>query len=249
MNIINKKPQINLENVTKEFFLQGDRTFKELIPNLIRGKKWGKNLKALDNLSFKITPGESVGIIGHNGAGKSTIMKLIAGVTYPTVGEVTVVGRVAPLIELGAGFHYELNGYENIYLNGAILGMHKKEIELELENIIEFSEIKDFLNEPLKHLSTGMIMRLAFSIAVHARAQIFLIDEVLAVGDLDFQKKCLLKLNEIKNQKDKIVVFISHDETSVRKFCDRAILLEHGKLLLDDTPENVYSQYNTEDLS
>lgn len=235
---------ISFKQVNKDFFLQGDRTFKELLPNLIKGKKWAKKLEALNDVSFDIKPGETVGIIGHNGAGKSTIMKLIAGVTYATAGELSVSGRVAPMIELGAGFHYELNGYENIFLNGAILGMNKQEIEAELETIIEFSEIKDFLHEPLKHFSTGMVMRLAFSIAVHAKAQIYLIDEVLAVGDLDFQTKCINRLNEIKTEKDKIIVFISHDEEAVKKFCDRAILLEHGKVLLDGSPKEVYSKYN-----
>ena len=148
---------ISFKQVNKDFFLQGDRTFKELLPNLIKGKKWAKKLEALNDVSFDIKPGETVGIIGHNGAGKSTIMKLIAGVTYATAGELSVSGRVAPMIELGAGFHYELNGYENIFLNGAILGMNKQEIEAELETIIEFSEIKDFLHEPLKHFSTGMV--------------------------------------------------------------------------------------------
>lgn len=235
---------IKFTNIHKDFYLQGDRTFKELIPNLIKGKKWAKKLQALKDLSFEIKPGETIGIIGHNGAGKSTIMKLIAGVTYPTEGQISVVGRVAPMIELGAGFHYELNGYENIYLNGAILGMSKEEIESEINNIIDFSEIKDFLHEPLKHFSTGMVMRLAFSIAVHAKAQIYLIDEVLAVGDLDFQEKCLNKLNEIKREKDKIIVFVSHDETAVKKFCERVILLDHGSLKVDSTPEKAYKQYN-----
>lgn len=241
---MNKNPNISFSRVHKNFFLQGDRTFKELIPNLLRGKKWAKELHVLNNLSFEINSGETVGIVGRNGAGKSTIMKLIAGVTYPTDGEVLVSGRVAPMIELGAGFHYELNGYENIFLNSAILGMHKKEIELVLEDIIEFSEIREFLHEPLKHFSTGMVMRLAFSIAIHARAEIFLIDEVLAVGDSSFQDKCLKKLDEIKAKKDKIVIFVSHDEEAVTKFCDRAIYIKDGKLELDSSPEKVFTSYN-----
>ncbi len=235
---------IKFINVSKEFYLQGDRTFKELIPSLIKGKKWAKKLHVLNGLSFEINAGETVGIVGHNGAGKSTIMKLIAGVTYPTTGNVQVDGRVAPMIELGAGFHYELNGYENIYLNAAILGMHKKEIELVLEEIVEFSEIREFLHEPLKRFSTGMVMRLAFSIAVHASAQIFLIDEVLAVGDADFQVKCLAKLEEIKKEKDKIVIFVSHDEDAVKEFCDRAIYINEGKIVIDSSPDQVYQKYS-----
>lgn len=235
---------IKFTNVSKEFYLQGDRTFKELIPSLIKGRKWAKKLQVLKGLSFEINSGETVGIVGHNGAGKSTIMKLIAGVTYPTSGSIQVEGRVAPMIELGAGFHYELNGYENIYLNAAILGMHKKEIESVLEDIIEFSEIREFLNEPLKRFSTGMVMRLAFSIAVHASAQIFLIDEVLAVGDADFQIKCLAKLDEIKKEKDKIIIFVSHDEDAIKDFCDRAVFINEGKIVIDSSPEQVYQKYN-----
>lgn len=234
---------ISFTNVTKDFYLQGDRTFKELIPNIIKGKKWAKKLRVLQNISFEIRPGETVGIVGKNGAGKSTVMKLIAGVTYPTKGRISVLGRIAPMIELGAGFHYELNGYENIYLNAAILGMHKKEIDLVIEDIIKFSEIKEFLNEPLKRFSTGMVMRLAFSIAIHANAQVFLIDEVLAVGDVSFQEKCLNKLNELKAQKDKIIIFISHDEDAVTKFCERALYLKDSKLVLDSTPKNIFDAY------
>jgi len=238
-------PKITFTNVTKDFSLQGDKTFKELLPSLLEGKSWAKQLRALNNISFKINKGETVGIVGHNGAGKSTLMKLIAGVSYPTTGKMTIQGKVAPLIELGGGFHYDLNGYENIYLNSAILGMHKKEIDLVLEDIIEFSEIREFLHEPLKRFSTGMVMRLAFSIAIHARADIYLIDEVLAVGDTDFQKKCLKRLKEIKADKNKIIVFISHDEKAVKSFCDRAILLEHGKLVIDSVPKEVFAKYSS----
>ncbi|GIK83857.1 MAG: ABC transporter ATP-binding protein [Patescibacteria group bacterium] len=237
-------PHILLSNVTKKFMLQGDRTFKELLPSLIKGNSWAQELQALKKVNLEIQSGETVGIVGHNGAGKSTLMKLIAGVTYPTTGEISVQGRVAPLIELGAGFHYELNGYENIYLNGAILGMHKEKIESEKENIIKFSGIKKFLHEPLKRFSTGMVMRLAFSIAVHAHAQIYLIDEVLAVGDSEFQQQCLEKLNEIKREKDKIVVFISHDEQAVQHFCERVVVLDTGKVIYDGGVKNAFDVYH-----
>ncbi len=238
-------PHITFSQVTKEFYLQGEKTMKELIPSLIKGKSWAKKLTALHDLSFTISAGETVGIVGRNGAGKSTLMKLIAGVTYPTTGSVTSYGRVAPMIELGAGFHYELNGYENIFLNGAILGMHKKEIELVLEDIIDFSGVKEFLHEPLKRFSTGMVMRLAFAIVVHAKAQIYLIDEVLAVGDAAFKEKCLNKLEQIKKQKDTIIIFVSHDEEAVTQFCDRALLLEKGSCVADGTPKSIFKEYNS----
>ncbi len=238
------EPHISFSHVTKEYYLQGDRTMKELIPSLIKGKTWAKKITATRDLSFSIKAGETVGIVGRNGAGKSTLMKLIAGVTYPTSGEVQSSGRVAPMIELGAGFHYELNGYENIFLNGAILGMHKKEIELVLDEIIEFSGVKDFLHEPLKRFSTGMVMRLAFAIVVHTKAQIYLIDEVLAVGDAAFREKCLTKLNEIKQKNDTIIIFVSHDEEAVTSFCERAILLEKGTSILEGSPKQIFKEYN-----
>lgn len=241
----NTKPYIQFKNVSKEFFLQDDKTFKELIPSLIAGKAWAKKHIVFHDLSFTVKTGESIGIVGDNGAGKSTIMKLIAGVTYPTTGTVKAVGKIAPLIELGAGFHYELSGYENIFLNAAILGMHKREIDLVLRDIIDFSEIEEFLHTPIKRYSTGMLMRLAFSIAIHTPADIYLIDEVLAVGDLKFQKKCLKRLREFKNHKDKIIVFISHSQKDVKEFCDRAILLDNGKMILDGTPTEVFEKYNS----
>ncbi|MFZ1721702.1 MAG: ABC transporter ATP-binding protein [Microgenomates group bacterium] len=240
---------IELKNLTKEFYLQGERTIKDLIPSLIQGKSFAKKHVVLNDISFSLEKGGTLGVVGKNGAGKSTLMKLIAGVTYPTTGSIEVNGKVAPLIELGAGFHHELNGYENIYLNAAILGMHKKEIELIERDIIEFSGIEEFLHEPLKRFSTGMVMRLAFSVAVHIHAEILLIDEVLAVGDYEFQEKCLAKLEEIKKQKDVTIVYISHDEATVTAFCDRAILLHNGHLILDDTPSAVFKKYHNLDNS
>lgn len=239
------KPNIVFDQVNKEFYLQGERTLKEFIPSLIRGNRWAHRLHALKDLSLEINSGETVGIVGKNGAGKSTMMKLIAGVTYPTSGMLKVEGKVAPMIELGAGFHYELNGYENIYLNAAILGMHKKEIELVEKDIIDFSGVEEFLHEPLKRFSTGMVMRLAFAIAVHTPAPVYLIDEVLAVGDAEFQEKCLKKLDEIKSSKDAIIVFISHDEKAVTNFCDRALLLDEGAIVMDSSPKKVFEMYHS----
>lgn len=235
---------IQCKNVTKKFLLQGDKTFKEFLPNLLLGKSWAKEIVALDNISFEINTGETVGIIGKNGAGKSTLLKLMAGVTAASKGEVIVRGKVAPLIEVGAGFHHELTGYENIFLNGAILGMHKKEIEAVVDNIIDFSELKDFIHIPVKKYSLGMYMRLGFAVAIHINAPILLIDEVLAVGDAAFQKKCLNYLRKIKKDKTKTIIFVSHNEEAVRSFCERAILLDLGKIIKDGDPKEVFKIYH-----
>lgn len=237
-------PVIIFDKVYKNFFIQEEKTFKEFIPSLFLGKPWAKKVTALNDVSFTIFQGETVGIIGKNGAGKSTALKLIAGVTTPTTGTVTITGKVAPLIELGAGFHHELTGYENIFLNAAILGMHKKEIKAKLDNIIEFSELKDFIHTPVKKYSSGMYMRLAFSIAININAPILLIDEVLAVGDEAFQKKCFDYLKEVKKSQEKTIVFVSHSEQSVKKFCDRVILLDGGKMIADGPADEVFNKYH-----
>lgn len=231
------------KNVTKSFFLQEDKTFKELIPSLLFGKSWGKDIEALSNISFEIKKGETVGIIGKNGSGKSTTLKLIAGVTAPSKGKVEIHGKVAPLIELGAGFHHELTGLENIYLNAALLGMHKKEIELVIDKIIEFSELKEFINVPVKRYSSGMYMRLGFAIAIYVDAPILLIDEVLSVGDAAFQKKCMDYFTEVKKTKEKTIIFVSHSEEAVKSLCDRVILLSHGKMIDDGDPKVVFKEY------
>lgn len=236
---------IQFKNVIKNFHLQEDRTFKEFLPHFLLGKPWAKEFTALNDISFEIGVGETVGIIGKNGAGKSTLLKLIAGVTTPTTGEVIVNGKVAPLIELSAGFHQELTGYENIFLNAAILGMHKKEIEQVLNQIIAFSELQEFIDIPVKKYSTGMYMRLGFSIAIHLNASIILLDEILAVGDDAFQKKCLNYLKEIKKNKDRTIIFVSHSELSVKRFCDRAILLSGGKIIAEGDPSEVFKKYHT----
>jgi len=235
---------ISFKNVSKDFYLQEDRTFKELLPNLLRGKSWAKKFSALTNISFDIKTGETVAIVGKNGAGKSTILKLIAGVTSPTHGKVHINGKVAPLIELGAGFHHELSGFENIFLNAAILGMHKKEIELVLHEIIAFSELEEFIHSPVKKYSLGMYMRLAFSIAIHMDAPILLVDEVLAVGDTDFREKCLEKLNQMKLKHNRTIIFVSHDERMVKDFCERVILLSSGKVVKDGKPGEVFEIYH-----
>lgn len=235
---------IKFQEVRKEFYLQEDKTFKELIQNFFLRKSWAKKLTAISDLTFDIRHGETVGIVGKNGAGKSTVLKLMAGVTEPTKGKVQIFEKVAPLIELGAGFHHELTGYENIYLNSAVLGMHKKEIDLVIKQIIEFSELEEFIHVPVKKYSSGMYMRLGFSVAIHVNAPILLIDEVLAVGDADFQKKCMNYLKNVKRGRSKTIIFVSHSEILVKNFCDRVILLDHGKVIKDGDPEQVFKIYH-----
>lgn len=235
---------IEFTNVTKKFHLRQERTMKELIPQLLRGKSDAHSHTVLDNVSLSIPEGQTIGIVGKNGAGKSTMMKLIAGVTYPSSGEVVIRGKVAPLIELGAGFHGELTGYENIYLNAAILGLHKKEVVQKIDNIVKFSELGEYIYEPVKRYSSGMHIRLGFSIAIHLNAPLLLIDEVLAVGDIKFQKKCLTALTKFRNEDGKTIVFVSHDEAAVTSFCDRAILLDKGRIVADGTPKEVLESYH-----
>ena len=236
---------IQFKHATKKFYLQDDKTFKEFLPNLILGKPWAKEFIALSDISFDVNQGETVGIVGKNGSGKSTLLKLIAQVTSPTKGEITINGKVVTLTELGAGFHHELTGYENILLNAAILGMHKKEIEAVIDDIVDFSELKEFMHVPVKKYSSGMYVRLGFSIAIYTNADIFLIDEVLAVGDAAFQKKCMARMKELKNKHNKTIIFVSHNEHAVKNFCDRAILLREGKIAADDTPDLIFNQYHS----
>lgn len=237
---------IKFENVTKKFSLQSHKTFKEFLPALIKGEETIKGFTALDNLSFEINKGEVVGIIGPNGSGKSTILKLIAGVMSPSLGKVNVIGQVSPLIELGAGMHPELTGRENIYLNGAILGLKRKEIDKNLEKIIEFSEIAEFIDQPVKHYSSGMYMRLAFSIAIHVHPEILLVDEILAVGDTDFQAKCFKKMNEYKKDNNITIVFVSHNLKQVSTFCERVIYLNHSKIIKDANPIDSVKKFQSD---
>ncbi len=238
------KTVVKFEHVNKSFFIQEERTFKDLIPSLLSGRSVMKLHEVLKDVNFEITQGETVGIVGKNGAGKSTMLKLIAGVTYPNYGKVTVHGKVAPLIELGAGFHQELTGYENIFLNAAILGMHKEEIESRVQDIIDFSELGEYIHTPVKRYSSGMYMRLGFSVAIFTQAPILLIDEVLAVGDILFQKKCLDYLKKMKSSRDRTIIFVSHAEKAVTDFCDRAILISEGQIIGDSKPEEIFKTYH-----
>ena len=237
---------IQLNSLSKKYFKQGQRTFKELLHGLVfRGEKAGQFVWALKNIDLAIAPGEIVGVIGPNGSGKSTLLKVIAGVTQPTKGDFTINGSIAPLIELGAGFHPELTGRENIYLNAAIMGIKKHQIEKKVEDIIKISELRKFIDSPVKHYSSGMYLRLAFSVAIQVEADIILIDEILAVGDQKFQDKCLKRLERLKKE-NKTIIFVSHNIHQVRDFCDRVIYLKSGKVLLDGDVTKVIKKYSSD---
>ncbi|HXG91543.1 MAG TPA: ABC transporter ATP-binding protein [Blastocatellia bacterium] len=197
---------------------------------------------ALRDVSFEVTRGETLGIIGPNGAGKSTILKLLSRITAPTSGEIVINGRLSAMIEIGSGFHPELTGRENIYLNGSILGMRRREIAEKLDRIIEFAGVAEFIDTPVKHYSSGMYVRLGFSIAAHLNPHILLLDEVLAVGDASFQVKCLQRVSELR-QRGTTIVFISHDLAAVERLCDRALLLNHGRIIAMGLPREVIAEY------
>lgn len=194
---------------------------------------------ALKDVNFSIQKGEAIGIIGKNGSGKSTILKLIAGVIVPTKGEVEIKGKIAPLIELGAGFHPELSGRENIYLNAAIMGVSRREVDEKFDEIVDFAEIREFIDTPVKHYSSGMYMRLAFAIAINVRPEILLIDEVLAVGDAQFQRKCMAKMENFKKN-GVTIIFVSHSMKTVGKFCEKVLLVNKGKVeFFGESPEGI----------
>jgi len=220
------KGSIQFNNVSKQYH-RGKLLLKEALLDIFKPQKT-EAFWALKDISFEISPGETVGVIGPNGSGKSTLLKLLAGVAYPTTGDILVKGRVAPLIELGAGFHFELTGRENIYINGTILGLSKKEIDERVEDIIEFAELKDFIDTPVKHYSSGMFMRLGFSVAVHVEPDILLVDEILSVGDAHFQEKSFKKMREFKD-KGVTMVIVSHSIEQLKKFCDKGLYINYGE--------------------
>ncbi len=197
---------------------------------------------ALQDVSFEIQPGEVVGIIGRNGAGKSTLLKILSRITEPTKGEAEIRGRVGSLLEVGTGFHPELTGRENIFLNGAILGMRRGEILKNFDQIVAFAEVEKFIDTPVKHYSSGMYMRLAFAVAAHLETEILIVDEVLAVGDAEFQKKCLGKMGDVAKQ-GRTVLFVSHNLAAIKSLCTRAMLLSSGQIELDDTTEQCVGRY------
>ncbi|MFB4352952.1 ABC transporter ATP-binding protein [Microbacterium sp. LS_15] len=225
-------PRIVVDDVHKNFKLRHTHSIKETALAAVRRKPLTTDFHALDGVSFEIGVGEAVALLGYNGSGKSTMLKLISGVLAPDSGSVLTRGRVAGLIEVGAGFHPDLSGRENIFLNAAILGMSKKETEERYDEIVAFSEIEQFIDTEVKHYSSGMFLRLAFSVAIHTEMDVLLIDEILSVGDEPFQKKCLARVRELHSQ-GKTLVVVSHDLDMVSKLCDRGILLQKGKLRFD----------------
>ena len=229
----------SLQRTKAKLFRKEDPTKKIGAKNYNKGEKF----KALDDISFEVKKGERIGIIGHNGAGKSTLLKLISRVTGPTSGLIYLNGRVASMLEVGTGFHPELTGRENIYMNGAILGMTKKEIDAKMENIIEFSEVRQFIDTPVKRYSSGMYVKLAFSVAAHLDSEIIIMDEVLAVGDVSFQNKCIDKMNEISREQQRTILYVSHNMATIKRLCNRVIVLKHGKIVFSGDVNEGISYY------
>ena len=197
---------------------------------------------ALREVSFEVLPGEVVGIVGRNGAGKSTLLKILSRIVRPTAGEVDIYGRLGSLLEIGTGFHPDLSGRENVYLNGAIIGMKRGEIRRKFDEIVAFAEVEEFLDTPVKHYSTGMHLRLAFAVAAHFEPEILILDEVLAVGDAAFQQKCFRKMEDVTRE-GRTIFFVSHDPSSVQRLCGRAMLIESGRLKDDGPADTVVKRY------
>jgi len=250
------KPIVVVENVSKRYRLRQSEarygTLRDSISQTLKslsnagqstnGQKKPANIWALKDVSLEVHPGEVVGVIGRNGAGKSTLLKILSRITDPTEGRVSLYGRVASLLEVGTGFHLELSGRENIFLNGAILGMKKSEIDRYFDNIVEFAEIETFLDTPVKHYSSGMFMRLAFAVAAHLEPEILLVDEVLAVGDHEFQQKCLGKMDAVARG-GRTVIFVSHNMTALSQMCSRSYLLSEGRIIRSGPTAEVVSEY------
>jgi ABC transporter, ATP-binding protein len=240
-----KKSEISVEvkNISKTFKLPIDKSWglKQAILNALKGIKGYTKQEVLRELNFKVKKGEFLGIVGRNGSGKSTLLKILSGIYVPDHGEVKINGSLVPFIELGVGFNPELTGKENIYLNGAMLGFSNSEMDQMYEEIVTFAELEPFMYQKLKNYSSGMQVRLAFSIAIRARGDILILDEVLAVGDAAFQEKCNEYFKNLKGEQT--VIIVTHDMNNVRRFCDRAILLEKGKIIKDGKPDKIADAY------
>lgn len=253
---------IKIEHVSKEYRLgaigggtlrgdlqswwakvQGKEDPNSKLSDIGRVVKGNTRFLALDDVSFEVKKGETLGIIGHNGAGKSTLLKLLSRVTAPTKGKISYDGRVASMLEVGTGFHPELTGRENVYMNGAILGMTRVEIDSKFDQIVEFAEMEQFIDTPVKRYSSGMYVKLAFSVAAHLDSEIMIMDEVLAVGDMQFQQKCLDKMRDAANRECRTVLYVSHNMNTIRRLCDRCIVLNKGKIVFDGVVEDAIGYY------
>lgn len=234
---------VSVSGLSKSFRLPTERSWglKQAFFNRLRGIKGYRDQQVLDEIDLEIKKGEFVGIVGRNGSGKSTLLKLLAGIYYPSAGEIVVNGSIIPFIELGVGFNMELSGRENVYLNGAILGFSNSEIDKMYDDIVKFAELGDFMDQKLKNYSSGMQVRLAFSIAIRAKGDILILDEVLAVGDAEFQKKCNDYFESLHGTQT--VILVTHSMDNVKKFCDRAIMIENGKIACAGSPEEVADAY------
>lgn len=241
---MNDQPIVSVQNVSMRFNLAQEQFsgLKDLLIMATKGKLKFHEFYALKDISFAIKRGESWALIGKNGCGKSTLLKVISGIYKPTEGKVIVRGTIAPLIELGAGFDMELTARENIFLNGAVLGHSRKVMEQHFDEIVDFSELKDFIDVPIKNFSSGMIARLGFSIATIVRADILIIDEILAVGDYAFQQKCYKRMEEMMSN-GTTVIFVSHDDGQVRKMCDHAVWLNNGKVQMIGIADRICDEY------
>ncbi len=256
-----KKPIIEIKNISKKYNITHQRggyiALRDILANVFKnpfkfaknktkqiiGRETREEFWALKNINFNIQKGDTIGIIGANGAGKSTLLKILTGITPPTTGEAIMRGRVASLLEVGTGFHPELTGRENIYLNGAIIGMTRKEVTEKFDKIVEFSGVKRFLDTPVKRYSSGMHVRLAFSVAAHMEPDILIVDEVLAVGDADFQKKCLGKMDEVTKEADRTILFVSHNMKAILSLCNKCVLLKNGKIEMIGETRKVVNHY------
>lgn len=239
-------PVIRLENVTQRFRVIHERpdTVRELFSKLFRKSASFHDFEAVKNITFDVPHGQTLALIGRNGSGKSTLLKIIAGVYRPTTGTVQVKGTLAPLIELGAGFHHELTGRENILLNGLLMGYSKQQMVEREQRIVDFADIGEFIDSPVKQYSSGMYMRLAFAVATEVDPQILVLDEILAVGDMGFQQKCFERIRRFR-QEGKTILLVTHNMGSVEEHCDRAILLDQGSVIIDGSPEESIAMYRT----
>ncbi|HEV7993052.1 MAG TPA: ABC transporter ATP-binding protein [Gemmatimonadaceae bacterium] len=239
---------LEFNRVSKRYRVRSDDATRSTVGNPItrqlrRLRRRSEEFWAVRDVSFQVARGEALGIIGHNGAGKSTILKLLANITSPSAGEITISGRLSALIEVGSGFHPELSGRENVYLSGSIMGMRRREIDAKLDSIVEFAGVRQFIDTPVKRYSSGMYVRLGFAIAAHLDPEILLLDEVLAVGDAAFQAKCMQRIKELEAG-GTTIVFISHDLTAVERLCQRVILMRHGQIALEGNTRDVIKEYH-----